>query len=413
MQEPICSGGTWTLSACNDPDMCKDGDTQAKGTCGPNASGQSVDHCVSGAWQNQCEGADACTNGDTRVGTDTCGYSGHLQQQCQGGQWADTFVCNDPSPDDTQLLADEAAQKLSFQCFAPALTQDQMIQHFPDGSPQWTPDSQTRASLATTTLVNYTRTCNQLTGCGQWTYIVGLGQKFNIGYLLDTSGNLYLFQAISQLPGMGQLVLPVTDGMTTATLSTDDLNFMGPQRFLVKVTDTCFSLSTLVKKGTPDANGQWVESVWGALEQWTWPADPHPVAAPVPTIANDTCPPAATTIQAIAAAWIGAGQSQKYLASDFWTLSQDRHCTPYTSCDPWVTNSDFNDAILKVVGTGLQITVNGQTFTLQADGTFGNMTMYGHLTPTCAHLWHHETTPNAGGLAGGAEVAEEWIIQHP
>lgn len=409
-QDPLCLSGAWTLTTCTDPDECKDGSSEVKGNCGPNGSGQLVDHCISGAWKAQCEGADACTNGDTRAGTQTCGFAGHLQQQCQGGQWVDVFVCHDPSPDDAQLLADEAAKALSFQCFAPQLTRDEMILHFPDGSPRWTPDSQARASMATLTLVHYTRSCNQLTGCGQWSYLVGSGDRFYLGYVLDTAGNLYLWQGRSEPPGYDELLLPITDGMTTATLATDEIGFNDPQRFLVKVTDNCLSLSTLVQKSTPDATGKWSEGVYGALEKWTWAADPHPTPAPVPALPNNPCPPVATTTQELAAAWFAAGQSTKYLASSAWDLSQTRNCTPYTSCDAWTAEPSYNDAVLKVVGTGLQLSLQGRTFTLAADGTFGDAALHGHLTPTCAHFWHNETTPDGGGLAGGVEVAQEWVI---
>jgi hypothetical protein len=409
-QDPLCQGTTWGLTTCTDPDECKDGTQDVIGSCGPNDSGKLTNHCVSGSWKAQCEGADACTNGDTRPGTGTCGFAGHLQQQCQGGQWVDTLTCAETSPDDTQLLADEAAQTLSFQCFKTALTPDEMIAHFPDGSPRWTPDSQTRASMGVTTIVQYTRTCNQLTGCGQWTYLVGSGDRFHLGYVLDTSGGLWLWQGRSQPPGYDELVLPVTGGMTLATLSTDEIGFGSPQRFLVKVTDTCFSLSTLVTKTAPDASGKWTEIVYGALEQWTWTADPHPTPAPVPALDATQCPKVTTTTQELAAAWFKSGQSTKYLGSGFWDLSKTRNCTPYTSCDAWVDDSSYSDPVLKVVGTSLELTLDGRTFPLNADGTFGDATMYGHLTPTCAHFWHHETTPNAGGLAGGTEVAQEWVI---
>jgi hypothetical protein len=409
-QDPLCLDDAWTLTTCTDPDECKDGTSQVTGACGPNNSGQLVDHCLSGAWKAQCEGADACTNGDTRAGTQACGFAGHLQQQCQAGQWADSLVCLEPSPDDTQLLAGEAAQTLSFQCFAPALTRDEMLLHFPDGSPRWTPDAQTRAGMATMTITNYTRSCNQLTGCGQWTYLVGSGDRFYIGYVLDTDGNLWLWQGRSEPPGYDELVLPVTGGMTLATLSTDEIGFGSPQRFLVKVTDTCMSLSTLVSKGTPDASGKWTESVYGALEKWTWTADPHPTPAPVPTLPATQCPQVTTTVPALATAWFGAGQSTKYLGGGAWDLSQKRNCTPLTSCDAWVQDASYSDPVLKVVGTGLTLTVDGKTFPVNADGTFGDTALYGWLTPTCAHLWHHETTANAGGLAGGEEVAQEWVI---
>ncbi|MFT3764037.1 MAG: hypothetical protein QM820_00705 [Minicystis sp.] len=416
-QDYICAGSAWVVGGgCIDPDQCKDGDKDTKGSCGPNSSGQSIDTCVNGTWKNSCVGADVCTNGTTKPGTQVCGYAGKYQQLCQGGVWVDTNTCADPHPDDAALLAKEAAKELSFQCFAPPLTSDEMILHFPDGSASWTPDAQTRSSTATMIITRYTRSCNQVTGCGAWTYIVGSGDEFYIGYVLGADGSLYLWQGKSEPPGYKETFLPITNGMTTATLSTDELNFGEPQRFLVKVAPGCISLSTLVSATSPDAEGKWTETVYGTLEQWSWTADPHPVPEPIPVLSPDPCPKVTTTITEIAKAWLGPGQSTKYLGFTFWNanggISKARSCTPYTSCTLWQDDSDTLDPVLKVVGTGLQLSID-TPFTVNADGTFGDAETYGYMTPTCLHAWRRVTTPNPGGLAGGDEVARETVITNP
>lgn len=413
-RDHVCAGADWVPAAdCSDPDECKDGDKVTKGPCGPNSSGQSTDTCVKGSWKNACVGADECTNGATKPGTQVCGYAGKYQQLCEGGHWVDTNTCADPHPDDAALLAEEAAGTLSFRCTAAPLTADEMLADFPDGSAVWTPDKNGRVASATMVITRYTRTCNQLTGCGMWSYIVGSGDQFYIGYVVDPNKTLYLWQGKSEPPGYEETLLPVTGGTTTATLATDELNFDAPQRFLVEVAQGCISLSTLVDASPPDAQGQWVETVYGAVETWTWTAAPHPAPEPIPVITPDPCPPVTTTVSDIAKAWLKPGQTTKYLGFSGWSanggFSKARSCTPYTGCTLWKNDGETIDPVLKVVGTSLQLTI-GYQLTVNADGTFGNGKVYGYMTPTCIHAWEQETTPHPGGLAGGDEVARETVI---
>lgn len=86
-----CVAGVWQTTGCEDPDVCRDGETQVGETsCGPNDRGHYLVKCDEGQWVDDttsCIDDDQCVNGTRRDSTTECGFSGYLEQQCVNGAW--------------------------------------------------------------------------------------------------------------------------------------------------------------------------------------------------------------------------------------------------------------------------------------------------------------------------------------
>lgn len=86
-----CVNGTWQTAACNDADVCTDGESQVGTTvCGPNGDGHYLAECKAGQWiddTGSCIDDDQCVNGTRRASESECGFSGYLEQQCVNGSW--------------------------------------------------------------------------------------------------------------------------------------------------------------------------------------------------------------------------------------------------------------------------------------------------------------------------------------
>lgn len=86
-----CVNGIWQTTACNDADVCTDGESQVGTTvCGPNGDGHYLAECKSGQWiddTGSCIDDDQCVNGTRRPSESECGFSGYLEQQCVNGSW--------------------------------------------------------------------------------------------------------------------------------------------------------------------------------------------------------------------------------------------------------------------------------------------------------------------------------------
>jgi len=409
-QSYSCEGTDWVLgSSCSDQDLCVDGVIETL-TCGPNSAGALVKTCMNGQWTGECVGAGVCINGRTQKGATPCGYAGFYQELCANGIWETTATCMEAHADDPALLAGEADQSLSFVCSNPALDWQGIVDRFPEGAYLWTPGSIRPQSNLTLSLTHYSRSCTQLSGCSQWNYYIGSRDNFYLGYSVGADGQLFLWQANADLPNTDETLLPIEGGIATATLATNSTNFDEPQRFLVKVAPNCLSVSSLITKRPPDANGNWGESVYGTLVQWSWnPNLPRSPPDPLPTISPDPAPYLPSTIPEIAAGWFPPGAST-WMGRPIWDLNQVRDCTPFTGCTPWQRASNTVPITLEVAGFDILLTLRGRSFTLASDGSFADDRFHGFVMPSALHLWENGVDPSPVPMAGGMEVAREAVI---
>lgn len=396
-QDYVCEDNHYVLAdGCADADVCRDGDTEIGRACGLNNNGESLRRCVRGQWQSTCEDPDTCRNGAIQAITGECGFDSHYLERCVDGQWDWTGECYDPDPLDDDLLAASEARTLIYQCRDEPLTTSQIIDRFSTGSALWTELTRPR---------DLSRSCSELTGCADhWRWLGGLSLDGHpkMGFAIGEDGVVYFYQG-DDFDGH---FLPITSGAFTATVDTE---IDGPKRMFVKVTSNCFSVSSLVERSdTP--TGEWTEFVWGDLISHDFEVPVRPTPDAVPSIADDACTAQPTTTTDIATAWFRPGNVRSSHSS-YWTVNMERTVGTYTGTTLFESRGrSYVSATLLVRGSSLDIETSAGTFSLSADGTFGDTTAGGYVTASCLRLWEHRVTPHAGHLATAKETVKEVAI---
>jgi hypothetical protein len=121
---------------CLQDTACTNGDTRSGSTtCGLNNRGYFQQECLGGTWQNtsDCIDPDSCEDGDTRTSSTVCGNNGTLEERCLQGQWQNTTNCLN---EDTIVDTDSTDTSASWpQCFAgDAMPENPNLQVDPDAS---------------------------------------------------------------------------------------------------------------------------------------------------------------------------------------------------------------------------------------------------------------------------------------
>jgi hypothetical protein len=94
---------------CLQDTACTNGDTRSGSTtCGLNNRGYFQQECLGGTWQNtsDCIDPDSCEDGDTRTSSTPCGNNGTLEERCLQGQWQNTTNCLNEDTDSTDTSVD-------------------------------------------------------------------------------------------------------------------------------------------------------------------------------------------------------------------------------------------------------------------------------------------------------------------
>lgn len=366
----VCEDNEWVPDVCIDPDVCVDDEVALGAQCGPNNSGLESSTCVSGQWETDCAGADECQNGDFQASSFECGYDSYYLKECIDGEWTDTFKCDDAHVDDTALLEAE----LFYACDGDPLSRDEILRRMPGGSSFWLVfDPRIRET---------SRHCTSLNGCDDWDpYFF---DRFILGFGVDQTGTLRFFQ--SKPNGDEYRSKVVSDGLLLNTIATNEITFADEKRMLVKMTDSCFAMSSLVEYSQL-ITGATKETLWG-LKGDVSPSLPeqHDQNESPPESTSSTCPLTPTSISEIAQAWIPAGRTQAGIGGYFWDVSATRSCSDFTGCSAWRTNyNDGPSGLLFIVNGALEIELDHQRMTVRADGTFSNSELSGWVNGTCIH----------------------------
>jgi hypothetical protein len=132
----------------------------------------------------------------------------------------------------------------------------QLAGFFPDGSGFWDPAAGARKSDATTTqFTDESRTCNNVTGCGSWTYFVpNTNPELLFFFTYDDTNQLW----IQQYDRFGQLITQrqIASSLSTASFAVENTGGSSwrTRRFAVMLTQTRICIETLVTS-TPNSNG--------------------------------------------------------------------------------------------------------------------------------------------------------------
>jgi hypothetical protein len=283
-----------------------------------------------------------------------------------------------------------------------ALAPAQLADFFPDGSGFWDPAADPRKSDSTKMrFTDQFRTCNQVTGCEMWWYVVPNTNPEFI-FLFTYDGNQLWLQ---EYDWTGQYITQrlIDSPLVTASFAVHTGTGSGweMRRMAVMLTQKRICLETLVTS-TTDANGTHDRvTLAGFVHDYTTltpRASPAPVPSPSPT-----CTGAAAT-QAELVAWFKPGTVYASLLNET-KQSVERECHPLTGCSAW--RSPFGTFFdhLSVQGTSILVNAlnpgtNGRLDYPLTNSESSSSTLDIVFTPTCARASGSVVTdgPNANQL---------------
>jgi hypothetical protein len=299
-------------------------------------------------------------------------------------------------PDDSALRDPSRVSNCSG--LAP-LDPSQVADFFPDGAGFWSVAADARKSEFTKTrFTDQYRSCNQVTGCEQWYYVVPNTNEELILIFTYDGDQLWL----QEYDRFGALITQrLVDGpLVTASLAVDTATNGGweMRRMAVILTDKRICLESLITT-TTDANGSHDRIVLASFSRDHTALPPRPSPQPLPS-PSPTCTGAPASHSELVA-WFQPGKTTATLLGETRT-SVERECHPLTGCSSWRAPLGTFFDYLAVQGTSIAVHarepgVGGQRDYTLSDSAFSSSTLDIVFTPTCARAVGSVVTPGPNG----------------